>query len=77
MAAHVPAFTQHTQLFHRRQKAEIHRHASRNSMHPQGKKLTTLSRRKKLPPKTVKISPRTLWKNKSARNILRIPALGT
>ncbi|PYU03730.1 MAG: hypothetical protein DMG34_12280 [Acidobacteria bacterium] len=33
MAGHVPAFTQHTQLFHRRQKDETQSVASRNSMH--------------------------------------------
>jgi len=37
MAEHVPAFTQHTQLFHRSQKSKIHRHPSRNSMHSHGK----------------------------------------
>jgi len=48
MAGHVPAFTQHTQLFHRHKKAEIHPRASCNSMHPQGKKLTTLAWRQKI-----------------------------
>jgi len=33
MAEHVPAFTQHTQHFHRRQKAKTQSIASRNSMH--------------------------------------------
>jgi len=66
MAEHVPAFTQHTQLFHRHQKAEIHRHASRNSMHRQGKKLTAVGCGGKLSLKTRKTSSRTLWKNKSA-----------
>jgi hypothetical protein len=64
MAVHVLTFTQHTQLFHRRQNCRSEGKSSRNPMHPLRKNLRPLRQACPNPGKRQKNSPRTLWKNR-------------
>jgi len=62
MAGHVPTFTQHTQLFHRRQNWRSERKPSRNSMHSLRKNQMHSHRPGRFGQKNLKTSLRALWK---------------